>query len=295
MKKLVLNLFAAAMCVCSAASANAAELYLTGSACQWGWDFNPKGNAMIETETPGVFKGISFLAKKDGNFKFLGQASWDGDHYVMVKDSKCENGVYQLIKTKNSNDGNWELWLGDGLDDGNYEITVDTNALTCTLRKAEYQDSPVWGKAIFMVGDATPNAWSKDNGLALKNSFETPYIYSVTNTPLKVGGFKIEIADNAPWDNWAWLYKDNTDPLKFNKGQEGDSQWKIDEDGNYDVTVNSKTGEVNVAKTVEAAVGDLDADSAPVEYFTVAGVRVAEPVSGIYIRRQGNKVQKIAF
>jgi hypothetical protein len=36
-----------------------------------------------------------------------------------------------------------------------------------------------------------------------------------------------------------------------------------------------------------------DSESAPIEYFNLQGVRVAEPASGLYIRRQGSKVSKV--
>lgn len=38
-----------------------------------------------------------------------------------------------------------------------------------------------------------------------------------------------------------------------------------------------------------------DVENAPVEYFNLQGIRVAEPSTGIYIRRQGNKVEKTAI
>ena len=34
-------------------------------------------------------------------------------------------------------------------------------------------------------------------------------------------------------------------------------------------------------------------ENAPVEYYNLQGVRVANPENGIYVKRQGNKVQKI--
>ena len=34
-------------------------------------------------------------------------------------------------------------------------------------------------------------------------------------------------------------------------------------------------------------------ENAPVEYFNLQGVRVAEPAVGLYIRRQGNNVAKV--
>lgn len=44
-------------------------------------------------------------------------------------------------------------------------------------------------------------------------------------------------------------------------------------------------------------VEDVEADNAPVEYYNLMGVKIAEPVKGqIYIERQGAKVtKKIAY
>jgi hypothetical protein len=36
----------------------------------------------------------------------------------------------------------------------------------------------------------------------------------------------------------------------------------------------------------------MEADG-DVEWFTLQGVRIAQPEDGIYIRRQGNKVEKV--
>lgn len=48
----------------------------------------------------------------------------------------------------------------------------------------------------------------------------------------------------------------------------------------------------NVLTGVEAVGADADAD-APVEYFNLQGQPVANPAAGIYIRRQGSKVEKV--
>lgn len=42
-----------------------------------------------------------------------------------------------------------------------------------------------------------------------------------------------------------------------------------------------------------AAIEIVDMQNAPVEYYNLQGVRVAEPQNGIYVRRQGNKVSKV--
>ncbi len=51
---------------------------------------------------------------------------------------------------------------------------------------------------------------------------------------------------------------------------------------------------VKVVGEVGSAISDIEADvNAPVEYFNLQGVRVANPQNGLYIMRQGNKVTKV--
>ena len=43
-----------------------------------------------------------------------------------------------------------------------------------------------------------------------------------------------------------------------------------------------------------SGIEEVGADeNAPVEYFNLQGVRVANPEAGIYVRRQGSKVEKV--
>ena len=44
---------------------------------------------------------------------------------------------------------------------------------------------------------------------------------------------------------------------------------------------------------IEDMVVDADSMDAPVEYFNLQGIRVANPENGLYIRRQGNKAAKV--
>lgn len=51
---------------------------------------------------------------------------------------------------------------------------------------------------------------------------------------------------------------------------------------------------VKVTGKIDNAISDIEADvNAPVEYFNLQGVRVANPENGLYIMRQGNKVTKV--
>ena len=44
---------------------------------------------------------------------------------------------------------------------------------------------------------------------------------------------------------------------------------------------------------IENVAADIDDSNAPVEYFNLQGVRVANPQNGLYIRRQGTRVDKV--
>lgn len=77
----------------------------------------------------------------------------------------------------------------------------------------------------------------------------------------------------------------------------------------YEVSPASSSVEFEVSGSVQinkievvleghgAGVDSVAADnaSAPVEYFNLQGVRVANPENGLYIRRQGNKVEKVVI
>jgi len=58
--------------------------------------------------------------------------------------------------------------------------------------------------------------------------------------------------------------------------------WEID-----NVVVRAKKNDGTVA------IEDIEAADAPVEYYNLQGIRVANPTSGLYIKRQGNKVTKV--
>lgn len=43
----------------------------------------------------------------------------------------------------------------------------------------------------------------------------------------------------------------------------------------------------------QSSISDIVAEDAPVEYFNLQGIRVANPENGLFIKRQGNKVTKV--
>ena len=89
-------------------------------------------------------------------------------------------------------------------------------------------------------------------------------------------------SDNVPANTV--VVKNCTDPKLFNITNEG-------------LTLAAKDGNLILAKKVSSGVENVmakDAD-APVEWFNLQGIRVANPENGIYIRRQGSKVEKVVL
>ncbi len=54
---------------------------------------------------------------------------------------------------------------------------------------------------------------------------------------------------------------------------------------------------VTFTKSVQTGITDIDVaeENAPVEYFNLQGVRIANPENGMFIRRQGSKVSKVVL
>ncbi len=51
--------------------------------------------------------------------------------------------------------------------------------------------------------------------------------------------------------------------------------------------------EDQISGVEDVIVDNIEDSNAPVEYFNLQGVRVENPSTGLYIKRQGNKVTKV--
>ncbi len=64
--------------------------------------------------------------------------------------------------------------------------------------------------------------------------------------------------------------------------------------GTYNITVDLKALTMTVTETTNVGVETIDVDNnSAAEYYTIQGVRVANPTEGLYIVRNGSKAQKI--
>jgi len=97
--------------------------------------------------------------------------------------------------------------------------------------------------------------------------------------------------------------KDGTEVAVNADGQiaaktKGYAEWSVKAGDTYYFTVaGSKLSLAGFIFTPDTstAITDINVDNAnaPVEYFNLQGIRVENPQNGLYIRRQGNKVEKV--
>lgn len=112
------------------------------------------------------------------------------------------------------------------------------------------------------------------------------------------GSFNYYDTADAEGSNCYWTVDFTADGVKIsNVGREGcyisykayNNDWELATTDNADQPLLQLYGD----KT-QAGVADIVVDeNAPVEFFNLQGVRVANPENGLYIRKQGNKVSKV--
>lgn len=287
MKKFTLALSLLAM----AASASAANLYIIGDATPYGWSTDDATALLSTADAPAVYTGTIYLTA-DQNFKFMTVPDWGNLEYGSAPDATLVDGEITLASGTDDS-GYGQLRVPEA---ANYLITVDTENLKATIVKSAYQESEIKLCSLFMVGSATDGEWSVDNGTPLYQDAEAPYKYSAANLALKEGSFKIAtvIKGGGSFDQKYFYFRSADDDAKMVLNQDGDLQWNIAEAANYDVTANTLTGDITIAKSSSSAISTVeDVDNAVAEYFTLDGVKVASPSAGIYICRRGSAVSKV--
>lgn len=140
------------------------------------------------------------------------------------------------------------------------------------------------------------------------------YLFVITNTP---NGYTIQGADGGKfygmdashWGSfnfyetaaegncyWDIAIDADGNAKISNKGREGAYlSWKAYNQNFELVTTDKETGTIQLYASNAAGVNDIVAEdsNAPVEYYNLQGVRVANPENGLYIRVQGKKATKV--
>lgn len=272
----------------TAASSYAGNLWIIGEATPYGWSLDDMSALQSTEENSDIYTGTIYL-KADKEFKFLTTDNWGGLEYGSVEGATWQDNEIALAEGMNDT-GYSKLKVSE---DANYYITVDTKAMIAKVVKSEYQATEIDFCTLYLVGGATPGGWAMDKGTALYQMVATPYIYE-RSVDLVAGTFKMLVAEKGGWDAKYWYFRDENDPGKIVRNQEGDLQWDIADAGTYFVKVNTLENTISITLDISSAITVVEElENAPVEYFNLSGYKVTEPSNGIFIRKAGSTIQKV--
>ena len=287
-----------------------AKLYVKGDIN--GWAGSESEVITLTDETPNgsgeyVYSGV--IASLYGGFKInqtLGASTWDGLNYgsggsislgetVQVYsngDNITCSGDYTNVTINffyNPDGDSWLQLLGD-------------------------EDGPVTYPAVmYLIGNYTINGqyygWSPSNAVEMAAVEGVEGVYEVSEIQLTGadGGSDAYFSfcsEKPATDDWQAVGQrygaDATSDQPISVGQtlgikKGDVAFKVaNVSGNYKVVLDlaNSTCTLSTAAGVEGVAVDANA---PVEYFNLQGVRVANPENGLYIVRRGNKIEKVVF
>ncbi len=243
-----------------------------------------------------------------------------------AKFTKTETGVYtvsvnSLMSAFKINDGTWEnpnnnigsngshiqlnqpyqystgatsgnITFEDFTELTNATVTLNTNTQTILIAGTPVVTEKEW----YVVGINDPEMLFHSEYKMAKT--DTEEVFELKNVAIAgEGSFKIATL------NWGEQYgfgEDITTTISDDNLSTTlavvsiDASVPYDLNGTYDITWNYTNKVVTFVKIDQGGIETVDFnENAPVEYFTIQGVRVNNPTEGIYICRRGAKVEKI--
>jgi len=271
-------------------TANAADrLLIVGDAVWGGYSIDNSIVMVNSADAPDVFKATVHLdASKE--FKFLTTTGWGGLEYrAGNEDVTLVPGVAgKLYSTEEtSEDRKFKV-----AETANYDIVCDLQNGTIVAAKAAYQDNPIKHTGLWIVGGATPGGWSLSDALPMKQDSANPLQFTAT-VDLKAGDFKIAVNCHTGFGQTFYV-RDAADAGKVVFGGD-DNKWEIIEEGTYNIAVDLLTMTISIGKYDPTAISSVIEDvNAPVEYYTLGGVKVSGTAAGgVYVKRQGSKSVKV--
>lgn len=270
-------------------SAKAADrLLIVGDGVWGGWTIDNSVEMLNSTEQPDVWKATVYLnANKD--FKFLTTIAYGNLEYrAGTSPVTLQSGVQAKLYQAQGDDNDNKFQVAEA---ANYDIVCDLDQETITVTKAKYQDNPVNYTALYLVGSATPGGWDLPNASMLKQDASNPVVYSGTVT-LTAGEFKLCVNTQTGYGQ-TFYQVDPSDATKMKFGGD-DNKWQITEAADYDITANVKDLTISIKKHEATNISKItnEANAVP-EYFTLSGVKVSRPVSGVYVKRVNGRSTKV--
>ena len=230
--------------------------YIVGSFNEWG-----KFVAMEKAGDNNFTVSIDNLKKSEVKYKYTCGEGWD---YVEMQADKVTD-VQDRSYTANDVVAAWK----------------STPSTTVT-----------YPEKVYIVGH--DNAWDPAKPLEISG---TDGVYTIDNVTFVNTGFKMS-TQKGSWEafNAGVLYVQNAivnEEATITKGSSDDS--KISATGTFNLTIDLVNMTFLAIDPLTVAIEEIEAENAPVEYYNLQGVKVANPENGIFIKKQGSKTTKVVL
>ena len=264
------------------------RLLIVGEAVWGGWSIDNSIVMFNSTENPDVFKATVNL-NANGTFKFLTTTDWGNLEYrAGDNDVTLAEGVASaLVSTEeNSHDKQFKV-----SETANYDIVCDLVAKTIVVTKAAYQETEIKHTALWLIGSATPGGWSLGDGVKISPRADNPMVLE-GSAQLNEGEMKIAVNTYTGYDQ-TFYQRDVTDDTKMVFGGE-DNKWNITKAAKYIIVADTKNLTISITEDTGTGIADIAGETdAQTEWFTLSGVKVAQPANGVFVKRQGKKTVKV--
>lgn len=255
-----------------------AQLYVCGAGTGLAWE--PENPLAVEK----IDNAYTFEIENLTQFKIsTSMGSWDDFNANCLVCNYTEDNIGKPVALVAGDANIGTPWKGD------WKVVVAGDFSTITMTTDT--PKPTGPIEIFVRGDM--NGWGTGDEWLFQTTDNKNFSLHCT---IDMGmTFKIGDAD---WNKYNWsaagidVYPDTEDLWNYNNTINS----VMAED--FTGTISFALGEINTDPIVvkfasDASIANVTIDAnAPVEYYNLQGVRVAQPESGLYIVRQGDKVTK---
>ena len=266
----------------------AERLLIVGDGVWGGWSIDNSIVMMNDAAQPDVFTATVSL-KANSDFKFLTETEWGkleyraGDAGVTLSD-----GVSAALVSSDDNSNDNKFQVGET---ANYSIVCDLAAKTVTVTKAAYQDDELKHTALWLVGSATTGGWDLGKATMILPSDDNPMVFRGT-VDLLEGEMKIAVNKYTGYGQ-TFYQRDAADDTKMVFGGD-DNKWNIAKAAKYDIVADTKNLTISITENTGTGIAETEAVAEQqTEWFTLSGVKVAQPRNGVFVKRQGKKIVKV--
>lgn len=278
------------------------QLHMIGDATAGGWNLNATTPIKPSEGNPDVYIWEGEL-KGASTFKILTNLTegYDGPTiHPMIQDSPIGRETITNAKFACYTGGEDYKWRVEV--PATYRLTFNIKDFTMSsefIKETEIkwpEVTPIKTETLYLIGNQTGWGW-KEEFSCTKSAEGNIFVYEGN---LGAGIFRASTTPNdwgkhiRPKVNECAIGLDGYDG-DFTYVDTPDYNWNVTEPGNYRLTFDLDKWTIKAERLTGTGIGTVvDSDSnLPCVYYNLSGARIEEPVSGLYIVKQGSKVSKV--